>query len=81
MDTKLLEILEAILRNVDALNNELMRLYRTEQFEPHPECYELISHIRSSCSGSLYNAEMLDTLLKKYRSLPEAELFTPDQTQ
>ncbi len=81
MNHKLIEILEAILRNVDALNAELMRMYRTEQFEPHPECYELIAHIRNSCSGSLYNAEMLDKLLKKYRSVSEAELFSPDQPQ
>lgn len=79
MNHKLLEILAAILRNVDALNEELIRLYRTEQFNPDDECHALIEEIRQSCADSLSTTDMVDRLLKAYPPPAGSHDCNPEQ--
>ena len=48
MNRQLREILEAYLKMSRALNDELLRLSKTDQFSNHPECLQLIENLRGS---------------------------------
>ncbi len=60
MDQRLQEVLESLLRNLEVLNEEVMRLGRTEQFKPTPLCFQLIERIRGSCTCSLQNVRTIE---------------------
>ncbi|MGE0754994.1 MAG: hypothetical protein AB7L92_07515 [Alphaproteobacteria bacterium] len=63
MNKKLLHILNALISNLEVLNCELVRLYRSEQFEPDPVCSEMIKRIRMACMTCLDNVQTLDRAL------------------
>lgn len=65
MDRKILHILNAMISNLEVLNCELIRLYRTEQFSGHPECEEMIRRARNACLGNLDNIGMLEKHLHR----------------
>jgi hypothetical protein len=60
MDAKLRTILEAMLKMSIALNGELVRLTRTDQFSENPECVQLIENLRSNYTESLQNLYTLE---------------------
>ncbi len=50
MDRQLKTILEAFLKLMRVLNDEVTRLSDTSQFDDHPQCLQLVEEIRSGCA-------------------------------
>lgn len=60
MDKRLREVLELLVQNIHVLDDELMRLTRTEQFTATEQCMPLIEKIRDGCIGTLQNVQTLE---------------------
>lgn len=63
MNPKLLHMLNAMVANLEVLNTELIRLCRSEQFNPDASSYDLISRIRTACLGNMDSIRTLEKLL------------------
>lgn len=70
MDAKLKNIMEAMLNMSVALNGELVRLTRTDQFTDDVECIRLIENLRSNYTESLQNLYTLERRIHASGLLP-----------
>ena len=73
MDAKLKNIMEAMLNMSVALNGELVRLMRTDQFSEDTESVRLIENLRSNYTESLQNLYTLERRIHASGLIPPPE--------
>jgi len=55
MDSRLSEVLEALVSNVEVLNDEVERLGKCDHFAANDKTLQIIERIRGCCTNSLQN--------------------------
>lgn len=71
MDPRLNEVLEVLLRNIETLNGEIMRLTVSEQFKPTTHSFRLIDRIRGLSLCTLQNMRTLERKLYRAKNPPD----------
>ncbi len=67
MDTRLLQVLDSLLINMEVLNGEVARLLRNEQLTPGGKSLQMIERIRGECTASLQNLRTVERQIYKRR--------------
>lgn len=67
VDTRIIHLLTALRLHMDAMNDELTRLHRSEQFTGSPECMQLCEQLRESYFRGLENLREIETGLRRRR--------------
>lgn len=73
MDRKMKNVLQAFLRMLEALNQELGTMSRSSSFSDHEECIMLVDEIRLTCNDSLKNLHVLEQKLIASPLAPPSE--------
>ncbi len=75
MHYQLRSVLEAMLKMSGALNGEMLRLCRTDQFTDTPDCLQLIEELRGSYMEGLQNLRTIERriMANGLRPPPEEE--------
>lgn len=64
MDKRMDDILDSLLRNIETLDDTLMRMHRSELLYPTESSFGLIEHIREACISTLQVAQSMERKLQ-----------------
>lgn len=73
MDRQLQGILEAYLKMSRALNDELLRLNKSDQFSQHPECLQLVENMRGCYMEGLQTLRSIERRILASGLMPPPE--------
>jgi hypothetical protein len=73
MDVRLKGILDSLLRNVEVLNSEMLRMVRTDQFSDADQCFHLLERVRGSCMYTMENLRTIECRLYARELAPPPE--------